>query len=95
LAKLPGALLGVVTINKTRELLADKGHTQVYDDIKAGLLDARKDGTKTVVTVASIAARIASMPPAELIEPAHLANADKRHDDRRKRRPKRSHKASA
>jgi hypothetical protein len=69
LEKLPGSLLGVVTVNKARELLAAKGHTQIYDDIKTGKLDARKDGTKTVITLASIAARIAGMPRVELIEP--------------------------
>jgi hypothetical protein len=64
--------LGVVSVKKARQLLADKGHTQIYDDIKQGRLDARKDGDKTVITVASILARIDGMPRVPLIEPHEL-----------------------
>jgi hypothetical protein len=38
--------------------------TRIYMDIKAGLLDARKVGKRTLITGPSIDARLASLPKA-------------------------------
>jgi hypothetical protein len=38
------------------------GHTRCYELIAAGKLDARKAGSKTVITHKSLAAYIASLP---------------------------------
>lgn len=46
-----------VDIREARRLLGNKGRTQIYEAITAGELDAIKDGTKTLITLASIKRR--------------------------------------
>jgi hypothetical protein len=61
-----------VTFEQARQLLADKGRNQVYELIKAGKLEAIRDGAKTLITVRSIEAYMTGLPRAELAEPPEL-----------------------
>ncbi|GEP59642.1 helix-turn-helix domain-containing protein [Reyranella soli] len=42
------------------------GHTKMYELIREGKLDARKQGSRTVITVESIGLHIASLPRLQL-----------------------------
>jgi hypothetical protein len=77
-----------VPVEKGRVLAGDKGRTQIYDLVKEGKLQAIKDGSKTLIVTESIYRYMMGLPSAELAEPSRLADADKRHNERRKRRPK-------
>ena len=59
-----------VSVRETQRLLGDKSHSGVYELIGRGELDAIKDGAKTLITLASIQRRQASLPPAKIKPPA-------------------------
>jgi hypothetical protein len=55
-----------VPIKTARLLLGGKARSEVYAAIGRGQLVALKDAKKTLVTVASIEAYMASLPPAKI-----------------------------
>jgi hypothetical protein len=57
------------------------GHTRCYELIAAKILDARKAGSRTVITHKSLAAYIAGLPKLELGDGAQDAVARKRRSD--------------
>jgi hypothetical protein len=69
-----------VSIPIAQHLLGDKSHSALYELLGRGELDAIKDGTKTLITLESIRARMARLPRAKIKPPAPR---------RRRRRPRR------
>jgi hypothetical protein len=55
-----------VTIRKAQVLLGDKSRSEVYEAVAHGKLVALKDGGKTLITLSSIEAYMASLPRAEI-----------------------------
>ena len=55
-----------VKIPEAGRLLGNKCRSEIYEEIKAGLLEAVKDGRRTLITVRSIRALQQSWPPAKL-----------------------------
>ena len=51
-----------VSIPRASELLGDKCHSEIYEAIGEGKLDALKDGRKTLITVESIRRYIEALP---------------------------------
>jgi hypothetical protein len=58
-----------VSIPEARRLTGGKSRTSLYTAIARGELDAVKDGTKTLITLASIRRRQANLPPAKIKPP--------------------------
>ena len=52
-----------VKIPAASQLLGDKARSEIYELLAAGLLDGVKDGTRTLITVASIERYLAALPP--------------------------------
>jgi hypothetical protein len=55
-----------VTVKEAGRLLADRARCDIYKLVGMGLLDARKDGNKTIVTWASLKDYFHSLPPAQV-----------------------------
>jgi hypothetical protein len=55
-----------VPVPEARRLLGNKSRSQLYEDLSAGKLDAVKDGSKTLIVLASIRRYQASLPPAKI-----------------------------
>lgn len=53
----------VLTIKQSQNY-AQLGRTKLFELIKCGVLDGRRNGTKTVITVASLDAYLAALPNA-------------------------------
>jgi hypothetical protein len=58
-----------VSIPEARRLLGGKSRSQLYSDIGSGKLEALKDGVKTLITLESIRAYMAGLPPAKIKPP--------------------------
>jgi hypothetical protein len=56
----------IVVSPKEAMRIMDCGHSFLYDLIARGELDARSDGRRTKITMASIRRRLASLPPAKI-----------------------------
>jgi hypothetical protein len=54
----------VVLTIKQSQAYAQLGRTKLFELIKCGVLDGRRNGTKTVITVASLDAYLAALPNA-------------------------------
>jgi hypothetical protein len=54
------------------------GRTRLYEEIACGRLDARKLGSKTVITAESLRKYTESLPPATIKREASLAGAGRR-----------------
>jgi hypothetical protein len=59
-----------VPLKEAQRLLGDMSHSQIYNVIGKGELEAVKDGGKTLVTVRSIRARQEALPRAKIKPPA-------------------------
>jgi hypothetical protein len=68
-----------------------KGRTKIYDLLGKGKLDAVKDGSRTLITIASIRRYQSSLPPATFKppKPPRLENLDKLHEKQRQRAERR------
>jgi hypothetical protein len=55
-----------VPIKDARRRLGNKARSEIYEDVGAGLLEAVKDGRRTLIIVRSIEARQKSWPPANI-----------------------------
>src|SRR5258707_246820 len=55
-----------VRLAEASRLLGNKAVSDIYDEIGLGNLVAIKDGNKTLITVASIDAYMAALPPARI-----------------------------
>jgi hypothetical protein len=55
-----------VPLKEAQRLLGDMSHSQIYNVIGRGELEAVKDGGKTLITMRSIWARQESLPPAKI-----------------------------
>jgi hypothetical protein len=58
-----------VSIPTARGILGDKSRSELYAAIGRGELDAVKDGTKTLIVVASIVRYVVRMQPAKIKVP--------------------------
>jgi hypothetical protein len=75
-----------VSISEARRLLGDKSRTKLYKLIKDGVLEAFKDGSKTLVGVDSIESYNANLQPAQLAEPSRLSATWASQPDRKRGR---------
>jgi hypothetical protein len=55
-----------VEISAARQLLGNKSRSELYAAVGRGQLDALKDGTKTLITTASIVSYCSRMQPAKI-----------------------------
>jgi hypothetical protein len=63
-----GALIEPIVVSPKEAMrLMDCGHNFLYQLIHRGELDARSDGRRTKITMASIRRRLASLPPAKVV----------------------------
>ena len=51
---------------ESAKLATGLGHTKIYELMSAGVLDARKAGSRTLITDASISAYVAGLPKADI-----------------------------
>lgn len=56
----------VVSVRVARAVQGDMSQGKIYQEIRAGRLEAIHDGGKTMITVASILERLASLPRLDL-----------------------------
>jgi hypothetical protein len=61
-----------VPIRIAQTLLGNKARSEIYGAINRGELEARKDGKKTLITMASIERRQTSLPPADFKRYPHI-----------------------
>jgi hypothetical protein len=78
-----------VPIKTAQELLGRKARSDIYEAIGRGELDAVKDGTKTLIVLASIERRQQNLPRGLAKPPAKATRAQ------RKRRCRKSRKTAA
>jgi hypothetical protein len=76
--KIPELKPYAVSIPVAQSLMGDKSRSEVYEAQARGEVDFVKDGKKTLVVLASIERRQASLPPGKLVEPPALRAAPKR-----------------
>jgi hypothetical protein len=74
-----------VPIPEAQRLLGDKSHSTMYELLGRGLLDAVKDGAKTLITLESIRRYSASLLPAK-IKPSTPRRPHRQTLDRKRRR---------
>jgi hypothetical protein len=61
----------VVTISVARKLLGDKSRSEIYEAIARNEFEALKDGSKTLIKVASIERYLDALPPAKIKPQKH------------------------
>jgi excisionase family DNA binding protein len=62
-----GALIEPIVVSPKEAMrLMNCGHNFLYKLIHEGAIDARSDGRRTKITLASIRRRLASLPPAKV-----------------------------
>jgi hypothetical protein len=82
-----------VSIPRASVLLGDKCHSEIYEAIDEGKLDALKDGRKTLITVESIRRYIEALPRGTVHALAPHRKATKPRTAKRRLRPIRSHRS--
>jgi hypothetical protein len=62
-----------VPLPEASRLLGNKSHSEIYNEVGLGNLDAVKDGYKTLITIESIDRYTAAWPPAKIRPTARVA----------------------
>jgi hypothetical protein len=83
-----------VPIKTAQKLLGDKARSEIYPLIAKGELEAIKDGAKTLIVLASIERRQASLPRGIHKEPVRLQTSAARKKRLRKQRARKGAEAA-